>query len=429
MGRTSIRHSFWVFALAVSGCGGNDCPTLRECDIREQDCQERTARVAACLRGGDEARPSVTVVNRDAFIEEQVQNAQQTGETPEERDLRRGLALLALMPWSDDPGELSRESWTNVAAFYSSDSDGVTILDGGDELDTPGAVVLLLHEMIHAMQGPTMDAWYEQHGGTFDGELALASFIEGEAVLYGDLGALFGYDLSPDDIDWSASFRSFKSASWDEARATAARYARAYTHFSYAFGGAYLRWAYRADGNGAVRRVFEAPPPSTRAVMAGYHAANPPLRADPNEVGHPVLDERYVHLATLHLGAWISEVFHDVWSESSRHFDDYVDSGFTGDVLSIFRGPFAGEVTSVWRMRFERADQAVAYASQFLEREQLGVFVEERDVIIVASLNESVVGVLPTRITWSPAPERDILPQAAAPAAPRSHRFLCAPVR
>jgi hypothetical protein len=433
MGRSSIRHSFWVFALgalAASGCGGNDCPTLRECDIREAECQERTAEVAACLRGGDEARPAVTVVDKDAFIEEQVQSVRQSGETADERDLRRGLALLALMPWSDDPVELSRDRWRNVAAFYSSDSHGVTILDDGDELDGPGAVLLLLHEMIHAMQGPEMDAWYEQHGGTFDRELSLSSLIEGEAVLYDDLAALYGYGLSLDDIDWKESFRTFKSASWNDARTTDAGYARAYSHFSYAFGGAYLNAAYRDAGNVAVRRVFEAPPLSTRAVMAGYNAVDPPLRADPNEVGRPVLPEQYSHLATLHLGAWLSELFRDVWSASHRGFGDYVDSGFTGDVLSIFRGPFEGEVTSVWRLRFERADQADAYVSRFLAREYLTVRVEERDVIVVASVNESVVRVLPTQITWAPAPERDMLPQDAAPAAlQRSRRFLCAHTR
>lgn len=427
----SIRRSFTVLtlgALAASACSGSDCPTLRECDIREADCQARTAEVAACLRGGDAARPSVTVVNKDAFVEEQVESARQTGETADERDLRRGLALLALMPWSDDPGELSHERWTNVAAFYSSDTGGVTILDDGEELDTPGAVILLLHEMIHAMQGREIDTWYEQHGGTFDSELSLASLIEGEAVLYDDLGSLYGYGLSLDDIDWRASFRSFKSASWDDARTTDARYARAYAHFSYAFGGAYLNSAYRDQGNDAVRRVFDAPPLSTRAVMAGYDAANPPLRVDPNEVGHPVLPERYVHFATLHLGAWLSELFHDVWSASQRGFDDHADSGFTGDVLSIFRGPFEGEVTSVWRLRFERADQADAYVSRFLERERLTVFVEERDVVVVASVNESVVRVLPSQITWSPASERDMVPQSPTAASPHSRRFLCAHV-
>jgi hypothetical protein len=279
--------------------------------------------------------------------------------------------------------------------------------------------------MVHAMQGPEMETWYEEHGSTFDGELSISALIEGEAVLYGDLAKLSGYGREVDDVDWKAAFQHFKASSWDRARATDAPYARAYSHFSYAFGGAYLNAAYRDAGNGAVRDVFQAPPASARAVIAGYHAVNAWGRADPNDVGHPVLPERYTHLATLHLGVWLAELFRDVWSSSARPFADYTDAGFAGDVLSIFRGPFEGEVTSVWRLRFERVDQADAYVAGFLERERLTTFVEDRDVIVVASTNESVIRVVPSGLTWTPASERDSLPPDNAATSQRSRLFLC----
>ena len=412
---------------AATACAGDDCPTLRECDIRERSCQSRTARVAACLRGGDPAAPAVDVVDKDAFVEEQVQSAREAGESPEERDVRRGLALLALMPWTDDTGELTREHWTNVAAFYAPDTGGITILDDGSALDDPGAVILLLHEMIHALQGPELDAaYYEQHAGTFDKELALSALIEGEATLYMDLGKLQGYDVDVEDVDWGSVFETFKRGAWKRERSTDANFTSASSNFSYAFGGAYLNQAYREGGNGAVRAAFALPASSSREIMAGYAVARGvPFRAEPNEVGLPVVPENFERIATFHLGTWLAEVFIDAWSGPDRAFDDYVDSGFSGDVLNIFRGPASDDVTSVWRLRFEQPTQAEAFVSRLLARQWLKAFVEDRDVIVVASTDDRVTETLIEGLTWSRAPERDELPPAMT-AARGAVRIACA---
>src|SRR5262249_48845676 len=136
-------------AVLLSACSSDECPSLHACDIRKVSCQRETAEVTKCLRGGTTPAPRVAVVDADDFIAAQEDMA----EEPEaEQDARRGLALLRLMPRDSSPRELARQRWDNVGAFFDPDSGGVTILDRNKEIDSPWAVILLLHEYVHAMQ-------------------------------------------------------------------------------------------------------------------------------------------------------------------------------------------------------------------------------------------------------------------------------------
>jgi hypothetical protein len=225
---------------------------------------------------------------------------------------------------------------------------------------------------------------------------------------------------------WNRAFEYYKQWGWAQARKTEAPYARAYSQFTYAFGGHYLNEAYLRGENRAVRNVFEVPPSSTREIMAGYGARGSyGFPEAPNEVGQPVLPAEYELLATRHLGAWLFEVFNE-FGTNLRAFSAYSDSGFTGDVLSIFRGPTPEHVTAVWRLRFDGPDQAAALASRAQSRDWTQVLVRQRDAIVVASTDERVPATLLDGMRWTAAPALDSkAPDETSGAAPDQHSILC----
>ena len=75
---------------------------LRQCDIRQPDCQRDNVRATACLRGREPVDFPVTVKSQQAYIAEAEQEAAAVTEAEREhfRTWQRGLALLGL----GDPG-------------------------------------------------------------------------------------------------------------------------------------------------------------------------------------------------------------------------------------------------------------------------------------------------------------------------------------
>lgn len=402
--RLTIFTALWAVARSLAACSG-DCPTVQACDIRERSCQRDTAEVAACLRGGKASDVKIDVVDKDSFIDAQVTS---NAESAAQRDLRNGLSLLGLMEPNDE--EAVRDYWNWVGAFYSSDTDRITVLHRGTPLSAPSFVILLLHEFIHAMQHHNGGIDYEGHGATYDENLAFAAMLEGEAVLYEDLATLDGYGRDRDDVDWSGIFRQFEGREWKDARANASPYESAGHRFPYAFGGAYLNRAWRDGGNASVRKVFAAIPQSTRQVLAGYGSTAPdelPWKEDPNEVGMPVLSAEFEYVATRHLGTWLFEIWKDFWTNTSTDWNEFSDSGFAGDVLNVFRLPATGDVIVVWRLRFADARQATALQSALRLQPALTTSVSDRDVIVAVDSRGPVAQSFVDTMTWTASAPED----------------------
>lgn len=425
------RSTVGAAALAAAALGvacTNECPTLEACDIRRPTCQQLAAAVAACHRGGTTPSPVVEVVDAQTFIDEQVRAATEVPETPDERAFRTGLTLFSLAPWDYDPGRHERTYWDTVGAFYSSVTRRVTVLDRGSPMDSPGMAILLVHEMIHAMQYEDLgEAYYHDRGNTYDSDLAFSAMEEGEATLYQDLATVEGFHLDPDDVPWSRVFRTFQADSYATFAGDDYPYALARRRFPYAYGGGYVSSVWRSGGSAAVRAIFANVPTTTREVLA-YPGADPPGGRGwvdgPDEVGVPILPASFGQLATRHLGAWLVDAFRAVWGKEETSPTSFRDVGFSGDVLTIFRNPTAGDVTGIWRLRFDDAGAATRFADGLLSRSWMSARVEERDVVLVASTDESVAATLPDSIAgWTSAPEvdwtRDPAPGAAAARATR----------
>jgi hypothetical protein len=330
----------------------------------------------------------------------------------EEVLLREALALFRLMAPATQPGEVEAEYWNGVAAFFSAEHRQVTILDRGSPLDEPGAVILLVHELVHALQAARFEGEPSGCCATYDESLAFRGLLEGEAELYQDLALVYGYGDDPDEVAWDAIFQSFESSAWAAARRNPSPYVFAQLDFPYAFGGDYVNDAYRAGGNAAVRSLSSAPPGSTREILTGYGATPPEngiWRENPEEVGSPELPEEFEFVANVRLGAFLYEIFESKWRVGT-----FADSGFLGDVFNVFRETETFAIVGAWRLRFESEQQMSVVAGLVESQSGLGVERDGRDLVIWASSDQSLLPAL-RGVAWSAAvtPERD---DAAEPA-------------
>lgn len=360
----------------------------------------------------------------NAFTDAKVAESVANQESADDRDFHRGLALLGLMPPGDDPERTVREYWNWVGAFYSDDTKKITVLNRGHAVDTPSWVILLLHEMIHAMQfaDPGV-ASRARRTSTFDEDLALSGMVEGEATLYEDLARLDAYGRDLHEPDWDAVFRGFQAREWADARKNPSPYDFAPHRFAYAFGGAYLNRAWRETSSGIERVTFI--PTSTREILAGYGAHAPggsPWKEDPNDVGTPLLPPAWDAVATVHLGTWLFEIWRDLMGNVPRAaFDGYVDSGFAGDVLSVFRLPTTGDVVSVWRLRFGSTAEATAVLDSVAGDISTIRYVEDRDLIVIVSTLSDLPPGIDDTLKWVSSPATDST-GAGMTASPRSGR-------
>jgi hypothetical protein len=404
-----------VAALIVSSlaaCAAGDCEALESCDIRQRGCQDRVAKIVACLRGARAVTPKVDVVDAERFIDRQASDAEDAAFSDDLRDHYRALHLLRLMPADVQPGELARDEWDDVAAFFDSDTHRVTVLDRGSALDSSGSMVVLAHELVHAAQArETDDEFYPAADDSRDAALAATAIIEGEATLYQDLADAYAYGFEPDELDWNRIFRTFEIDSWLYASGERAIYERADSSFSYAFGGAYLSKAYRKGGNAAVRKAKRDVPASTRELSAGYPRDAEQFAVEPlDEIAIPVLPESFAYLSSERAGAYLFESLLARAEGRLRALPDLVGTGVTGDSLSTFRVQ-PDQVAVFWRVRFESAEQAMSIASRLEPDPAWVVKRDDRDVTLAAVSGEMLRGEIEADLTWGPAPEPEAEPE------------------
>ena len=273
------------------------------------------------------------------------------------------------------------------------------------------------------MQHVEVDLDDERHYPTRDNSLAFSGKVEGEAVLYQDLAKLEAYGRDPDDTDWNGIFQQFKDREWKGAREDSSPYESVWHRFSYAFGGDYVNRAWRAGGNAAVRDIFADLPSSTRQILTGYGSAAPfglPWTEDPDEAGMPVLSAEFEHVAIVHLGAWLFEIWKDLWNVDSLPSSRFSDFGFAGDVLNVFRLPATGDVTAFWRLRFGTPEQAAALLGSLRSDPLLTTSADGRDVIVVSDTRGAPPLSFLETLAWRAVTPEDSAPKDQAARQPRT---------
>lgn len=395
-----------VLATLLGACNTGDCEQLESCDIRERSCQDSVAKVVACLRDSRAVTPRVQVVDADEFIDEQASQADQEPFDDDTRDHYRALSLFRLMPAKAEPGQLARDEWDDVAAFFDSETRRVTVLDTGTPLDDPGSVIVLAHELVHAQQSrETDDEFYLPADGSRDAYWAASAIVEGEATLYQDLADVYAYGFEPRELDWDRVFLNFESRVWLTASRERAIYERGESFFAYPFGGAYLSEAYFEGGNSAVRKVTRAVPASTLAVSEGYRPKpKSPEVESLEDVAIPMLPESFALLGSERAGAYLFESFLVRAEEDVGFLPELRDTGVVGDSLSTFRVA-PDQVSVFWRVRFETEDKATAVERRIPKERGWVLKRDDRDLIVAAVSDDALKGQIDGDLAWGPAPE------------------------
>jgi hypothetical protein len=370
----SLRHLPVLFALlSLSACSSDDHPQpygnpvpLRDCpehdyttcDTRDQECQERLLSLAACVFGStDMPMVPIRVPGEDELREElEAEAGEAPAEDAAEDEIIEGvlhdLGLVA-------QGALASDSTIDdlVARFdglYRDAERGIILIDRGTPKNNVEADVLLLHELVHALQDAEYDlaALAQQHVNSTDSALALRALVEGEATWYQYrvAAAMLGYDSA--DFDFSSEFTRLRDDLVTDATEDPSPYIASFGTFPYAFGTnlAYEAWLLKRAGFEA--ELFEAPPLTTREIINRSLGIDEPPRAlhdfsDPTPTGGFSLLDRDT------LGDWMLNLCFVVKGLSEVRW--------LGDKLWIYTNE-DGDVAWLWEMQLEHTPSTLADA-------------------------------------------------------------------
>lgn len=350
------RWWWWLGTALAIGCADDDDPCdFRICDIETHDCVEEVAATMACRRDVEPLLPEVRFLTRAEVLVEWIADELTPEQLQLQREYNTAEALVGLMPEGYEPTDATADQLENVAAFYSRDSGGVTIITDSGIDDPAFAYEILAHEMVHVYQDAAWDlnALTDSYATTWDRFLGLRAVVEGDAEVYQSLAALALLRISPDEADWDAFFRDFQQAMLDRAAQTETPSLDVLGLFPYAFGVAYVHPAWDDDGIAGVERVVLDPPDSTRQVIRGSPGKtrtpiNEDALLDPSAV--PLLPE-HTFLGGSHQGIWLVNAMLQRTAGSQSPFALPPLDEVGADFFSAFRHDATGEIVAVWRMR------------------------------------------------------------------------------
>jgi hypothetical protein len=275
-----------LLALSLTACSGDDhgaagpvplreCPDhdYGTCDTREPDCQQRLLSLAACVFGSREM-PDVPIrVLTEDELRAELQ--QEESETPAE-ELAQNAAIESVLHDLDlvEQGALSSEATIeqlvqNFDGLYRDAERGIVLIDRGAPKNDVEYDVLLLHELIHAVQDAQYDlnALFDEHATTTDSALAFRALVEGEAswYQYRVAAAMLGYDSVY--YDFRQLFVDLRQDLVAEAKAADSPYIESFGTFPYGFGTKLMYEAWLTDRAGFEAPLFASPPLTTTEIM------------------------------------------------------------------------------------------------------------------------------------------------------------------
>lgn len=346
--------------VPVPGCESFD---YASCDIREAACVTNLSSIAHCLRGHDTTLATPAVISLTQADAEAELAALFPSRVPAEiNHLEVALTQLGLtVPGALAPMAQAARYAREWAAFYSHARQAIVVIEHAAPLDAFSENVVLVHELIHALQDAEHDleAFVLRHRPGFDADLLSSSVIEGEARLHERryLAARAGLDAA--GLDFRRSFGNLREASERWLFEQADLYSATQLSVPYAHGAAYVFDVWSRGGPDAVRSLFDAPPSSMRDVLATSWGGelSVPLEAFQDAMERPSgLDlepppsETTLELSTS-LGAWglyllvqpkLAEL------ESARE----LALGWRGDLLQVSSSATL-ETTARWQLQLD----------------------------------------------------------------------------
>jgi len=396
---TRLRSTLAALAALASGSTLGACkPTeeLEACNIATADCQQSIYYALLRMRG-DGYDPFLGVPPiRTLTVDEY--EAELRGPTPApaapasaakdpapdpaatEKPIDPwdvALRLLRLVKPSTSSGEARVQDRVNhVAAFYSSKTRTVTVIDRGGMRNDRADTLLLLHELVHAVQDDEIAGW---SGASTDEDFAARAMVEGEATLYENLGSVELDGLPVKDADWDGYYGNWIDRRRDVMSSQQSPF-YAIGWFVYPLGGELLTEAYVRGGNAAVRHLQSSWPARSAAFMAAHDKVpTPPAAPIGCKAGPP--SDGFRTVGHDHFGALQAYGFLTVNGvDEASAWQDMVELG--DDELTLFLDADARAVAVSWRLRLGDAHVASELALALGGAEDFEAQASGRDLVV-----------------------------------------------
>jgi len=411
----SVRCPFGRALLAAAlltvgiGCGGEE--PLVACDIATRSCQEDVYYALLRLRGDGfdpvAQRPPIRTITREDYCRAQDASRPDVEPDPEPDEPEPEPEDPPLVPWdfalhvlglvtpTKTTGQARGDELCRaVAAFYSTSTRSVTVIDSGPPADeTPEEragrerreTALLVHELVHALQDPELSG--AQFDGTTDSNLTARTLTEGEAAFYQRIAEREMIDGDPEGHDW----QTYYSRWLGEGRTNISDNRSPFfgvQWFIYPLGAQYLTDAWLGGGNAAVRRAYAHPRRYTQQFIAGYgHGAevlDPPLScpvATPSSSYARVKSDRFGALVLYGFMRRAGVPDQDAWPLAAAWNDDSI---------VVFFDQAAEIAVMTWVIRFEHeGDPARVLELIELTDPRVRAQARGRDLIFSARSNEA----------------------------------------
>ena len=391
--------------LLAAGCDTGE--HLEPCNIATETCQEDIYYALVRLRGDGfdplAGLPPIDTIPVETYraqlqaaadAREAAQAMHPPPEEPDEDEPKPvvpwdfALQVLGLVTPTTSSGQASVDNQVaNVAAFYSSATRSVTVIDRGQARDDFFDTGLLLHELTHALQDRELSGAFSD--GTTDGDLASRALTEGEATFYQHLSHVEMRGESPEDIDWHLGYTQNLQGGRGGLPEDRSPY-YGVRWFIYPLGARFLSDAWERGGNAGVRHAYATQPRHIAQFMTPHDEADADLRSvlDPAllcDVQTP--GEGWERPGLDRFGALIVYSFF-VGAEIPDDEAWPLASGWDDDLIYVFFEPEDELVLVTWRIRL--ADEAAAQRAVELMvlDPRVHATAEGRDVVLIAGNDE-----------------------------------------
>ena len=401
-----------LLAFTIAGCGGEE--PLVACNIAMRSCQEDIYYALLRMRGDGfdpvAQRPPIRTITKEDYCRAH-DASKQPDDKPEsepEPDVPEpepedpplvpwdfALHVLGLVKPTQTTGQASGDNLCSVvAAFYSTETRAVTVIDSGPRPDETqehraqreqGETALLVHELVHALQDPELSG--AQFDGTTDSNLTARTLTEGEATFYQRIAEREMIDGDPEGHDWQTDYADWLSERRDSIGGHSSPFFGV-QWFIYPLGAQYLTDAWLSGGNAAVRRAYAHPRRFMQQFIAGYgHGAevlDPALScpvAAPSSSYVLVKGDRFGALVVYGFMRRAGIADQDAWPLAAAWNDDRI---------LVFFDPRAKIAVMTWVIRFEHEGDAERVLElREITDPRLRTEARGRDLIFSASSDEA----------------------------------------
>lgn len=387
--RKSATSLLLALACALCGCGRTE--QLEACNIATSDCQESIYYAVMRLRGDgwdpfDGLPPIHTITlaqyKKQLIAEDAAQTPQDPNAPPKFDAWSTSLQALGLVTPSKSAGQASIDSRVNnVAAFYSSATRKVTVIDRGQNRNDRPDTTLLAHELVHAFQDNELSG--DIHGASTDGSFTGRALIEGEAVLYEHLAGAEIDGVEPQQLDWKKYYGDWTKGLRKQVPDNKSPF-YAVSWFVYPFGAGLLTQGWLDAGNAKVRKLAEDFPTRSLDLMiandGGGHASDvPALSCSVDAPSTTFAQVGFDRFGAMQLYAFLSAN----GVEESRAWS--LGKHWREDLIWVFGDEKAMQAAVTWRIRMTDRKTADAVVDAANTRQTLHAERDGNDVVIAGS--------------------------------------------